>query len=97
MQPARLKRLTSEELDQLVINTIRTLSIDAVQQAKSGHLDTPMALAHGLYHLESRAALRPTRPDLAQSSPLRVKHVNQSMTHIGDHNGRDFGRAGAPA
>jgi len=28
--------LTSEELDQLAINTIRTLSIDAAQQAKSG-------------------------------------------------------------
>jgi hypothetical protein len=41
MQQARLKRLTSEELDQLMINTIRTLSIDAVQQAKSGHLGTP--------------------------------------------------------
>jgi transketolase len=33
MQQARLKRLTSEELDQLVVNTIRTLSIDAVQQS----------------------------------------------------------------
>jgi transketolase len=27
------------------INTIRTLSIDAVQQAKSGHPGTPMARA----------------------------------------------------
>ncbi len=33
------------EIDQLCINTIRTLSIDAVQQAKSGHPGTPMALA----------------------------------------------------
>lgn len=32
-------------LDQLFINTIRTLSMDAVQQAKSGHPGTPMALA----------------------------------------------------
>ena len=68
MQQAKLKRLTGEELDQLAINTIRTLSIDAVQQAKSGHPGTLMALAPlGLYDLESRAALRPTRPDLAQS------------------------------
>ena len=29
--------MTNEQLDQLAINTIRTLSIDAVQQAKSGH------------------------------------------------------------
>jgi transketolase N-terminal domain/subunit len=37
--------MTIQELDQLSINTIRTLSIDAVQQAKSGHPGTPMALA----------------------------------------------------
>jgi transketolase len=36
---------TAAEVDQLCINTIRTLSIDAVQQAKSGHPGTPMALA----------------------------------------------------
>jgi transketolase len=35
------------DLDQLCINTIRTLSIDAVQQAESGHPGTPMALAPG--------------------------------------------------
>ncbi len=33
------------QIDQLCINTIRTLSIDAVQQANSGHPGTPMALA----------------------------------------------------
>jgi len=33
------------ELDLLCINTIRTLAMDAVQQAKSGHPGTPMALA----------------------------------------------------
>jgi Transketolase len=33
MQQAKLKGMTSQELDQLAINTIRTLSIDAVQQA----------------------------------------------------------------
>ena len=32
-------------IDQLTINTIRTLSMDAVQQANSGHPGTPMALA----------------------------------------------------
>src|SRR6202008_998579 len=49
MQEAKLKGLTSDELDQLAINTIRTLSIDAVQQAKSGHPGTPMALAPLVY------------------------------------------------
>ncbi len=35
----------TDELDQLCINTIRTLSMDAVQQANSGHPGTPMGLA----------------------------------------------------
>ena len=39
------------DIDQLCINTIRTLSIDAVQAAKSGHPGTPMALAPLVYTL----------------------------------------------
>jgi transketolase len=39
------------QLDQLCINTIRTLAMDAVQQAKSGHPGTPMALAPLVYTL----------------------------------------------
>jgi len=46
--------MTGEELDQLAINTIRTLSIDAVQQAKSGHPGTPMALAPLVYTIWNR-------------------------------------------
>jgi transketolase len=46
--------MTSEQLDQLAITTIRTLSIDAVQQAKSGHPGTPMALAPLVYVLWNR-------------------------------------------
>src|SRR5437879_12559964 len=42
---AAVETLTAAQLDQLCVNTIRTLSIDAVQQAKSGHPGTPMALA----------------------------------------------------
>jgi transketolase len=49
MQQTKLKGLTTQELDQLAINTIRTLSIDAVQQANSGHPGTPMALAPLIY------------------------------------------------
>jgi transketolase len=49
MQQTQLKGLTSQELDELAINTIRTLSIDAVQQANSGHPGTPMALAPLIY------------------------------------------------
>jgi transketolase len=39
------------QLDQLCINTIRTLSMDAVQKANSGHPGTPMALAPVAYAL----------------------------------------------
>jgi len=46
--------MTDAELDQLSIDTIRTLSIDAVQQAKSGHPGTPMALAPLVYTLWNR-------------------------------------------
>jgi transketolase len=46
--------MTDAELDQLSINTIRTLSIDAVQQAKSGHPGTPMALAPLVYTMWNR-------------------------------------------
>jgi hypothetical protein len=48
--PAKLARKTeARELDQLCINTIRTLAMDAVQHAKSGHRGTPMALAPLVY------------------------------------------------
>ena len=46
--------MTADDLDQLAINTIRTLSIDAVQQAKSGHPGTPMALAPLVYTIWNR-------------------------------------------
>ena len=39
------------DLDQLSINTVRTLAMDAVQQADSGHPGTPMALAPLAYVL----------------------------------------------
>jgi transketolase len=46
--------LTQAELDTLCIQTIRTLSIDAVQKARSGHPGTPMALAPLVYTLWNR-------------------------------------------
>src|SRR3712207_5791145 len=42
------------DLDLLCINTIRTLSMDAVQKANSGHPGTPMALAPLAYVLWTR-------------------------------------------
>ena len=43
--------VTSKQLDELCINTIRTLAIDAVQQANSGHPGAPMGLAPVTYCL----------------------------------------------
>jgi len=42
---------TKVDIDQLSINTIRTLSMDGVQAANSGHPGTPMALAPVAYSL----------------------------------------------
>ena len=46
--------MADDQLVQLSINTIRTLSMDAVQQANSGHPGTPMALAPLAYTLWNR-------------------------------------------
>jgi transketolase len=46
--------MANPELDQLAINTIRTLAMDAVQQANSGHPGTPMAMAPVAYCLWQR-------------------------------------------
>jgi transketolase len=45
---------TGAQLDELSINTIRTLSMDAVEKAKSGHPGAPMALAPLAYLLYTR-------------------------------------------
>jgi transketolase len=44
----------SQSIDQLCIDTIRTLSIDAVQKANSGHPGAPMGLAPAAYVLWTR-------------------------------------------
>src|SRR5262245_46633134 len=45
---------TTRDVDTLSINTIRTLAMDAVQQANSGHPGTPMAMAPVAYALWQR-------------------------------------------
>src|SRR6266566_4601327 len=46
--------LSDQNIEQLAINTIRTLSIDAAQAARSGHPGTPMALAPLVYTIWNR-------------------------------------------
>jgi transketolase len=46
--------MADDPMVELAIDTIRTLSIDAVQQARSGHPGTPMALAPVVYTLWNR-------------------------------------------
>src|SRR2546430_10835012 len=42
------------DIDRLCIDTIRTLSMDAVEQANSGHPGMPMAMAPAAYLLYTR-------------------------------------------
>ena len=58
--------IAASELDQLCINTIRTLSIDAVQAGQvgaSGYADGTRTAC--LHDLEPRDAIRSARPDMA--------------------------------
>ena len=55
--------MTASEMDLLGINTIRTLAIDAIQKAKSGHPGTPMGMAPVAYGLWQRR-LNFDQPDL---------------------------------
>jgi len=51
-------------LENLVINTIRTLSMDAVQKANSGHPGTPMALAPVAFYIyDNLLKFNPQNPD----------------------------------
>ena len=54
---------TAQDLELTAINTIRTLAMDAVEAAKSGHPGTPMALAPVAYQLWTQyLRYDPTQP-----------------------------------
>lgn len=48
------RNLSGDALDELIVNTIRGLSMDAVQKANSGHPGMPMGMADAAYVLWSR-------------------------------------------
>jgi transketolase len=68
------------QIDQLCIDTIRTLSMDAVQKANSGHPGTPMALAPVAYTLW-RQFLRydPDTPDWPNRDRFVLSNGHASM------------------
>jgi transketolase len=80
--PARAA--TAADLDLLCINTIRTLAMDAVEKANSGHPGTPMALAPLAYLLYSRVLRHhPRRPDWANRDRFVLSAGHASMLLYG--------------
>ncbi|HMG36259.1 MAG TPA: transketolase [Blastocatellia bacterium] len=74
------QRAEKRKLDQLCINTIRTLAMDAVQQANSGHPGTPMALAPVAFGLFDRfLRYNPSNPDWANRDRFVLSAGHASM------------------
>jgi transketolase len=72
--------LSVATLDQRCIDTIRTLSMDAVQKAESGHPGTPMALAPLAYRLYTKHMKHdPARPDWADRDRFVLSVGHASM------------------
>src|SRR6185369_13910963 len=101
----KMNAMIKQELDKLSINTIRTLSIDAVQQAKSGHPGTPMALAPLVYTIWNRVMqfdpenpIWPNRDRFVLSnghaSMLLWSVLHLTRVHVVD---ADYERLGEPA
>jgi len=69
-----------QKLEQLCINTIRTLSMDAVQKANSGHPGTPMALAPLAFTLFNRyLRFNPRNPHWAGRDRFVLSNGHASM------------------
>ncbi|RMF63443.1 MAG: transketolase [Calditrichaeota bacterium] len=72
--------MVETDLDQLCINTIRTLCIDAVQKANSGHPGAPMALAPAAYALWTRVMrYNPRNPDWPDRDRFVLSNGHASM------------------
>ncbi len=72
--------IDKSRLDQLCIDTMRTLAMDAVQKANSGHPGTPMALAPVAYVLYDRfMRYNPQNPDWANRDRFVLSAGHASM------------------
>jgi transketolase len=78
--PEALGGFVIEAIDQLSIDTIRTLSMDAVQKANSGHPGTPMALAPVAYTLwQGFLRYDPQAPDWPNRDRFVLSNGHASM------------------
>lgn len=72
--------VSARSMDQLCVDTIRTLTMDAVQQANSGHPGTPMALAAVAYTLWRRfLRFDPADPTWANRDSFVLSNGHASM------------------
>ena len=92
---------TPPDIDRLAINTIRTLAMDAVQRADSGHPGTPMALAPVAYTLwqnvlryDPQQPLWPNRDRFVLSNG-HASMLLYALLHLAGV--RDAAEAGRPA
>jgi transketolase len=75
-----IERLETMPIDELCVQTIRTLAMDAVEKANSGHPGTPMALAPAAYVLWSRfLRFNPRRPDWINRDRFVLSNGHASM------------------
>jgi transketolase len=73
-------KLTSDQLDQLCINTIRFLSVDGVQKANSGHPGAPMGMATMAYTLWTKhLRFNPKNPHWANRDRFILSNGHASM------------------
>lgn len=76
----RMSDLTPEAIEKLSIDTIRTLSMDGVQKANSGHPGTPMALAPLTYTLFAKVMRHsPNHPSWAARDRFILSAGHASM------------------
>ncbi|NIV14336.1 MAG: transketolase, partial [Aliifodinibius sp.] len=74
------EKIDNTALESFIINTIRTLSMDAVQKANSGHPGTPMALAPVAYVLWDKFIRHnPNNPNWANRDRFILSAGHASM------------------